>query len=562
MKSLVLLAAALLSANADAAVASYKQRCLKDLVAQVPGILKSQNSGTGRFGEGIWVVIDQNVLLPLAAAWSYQDKDNGNPYYHSPEVLNAILKGGDALIDAQDANGQWLFNKKDGSTWGQIYQPWTYTRWLRAFQMIRNAMPPDRRERWQKALLLGYNGISKEELTATLHNIQAHHAMGLYVACKVFEKPEWCTQGAKFLHRVADLQFRDGYWSEHEGPVVLYGTVYVEALGTYLAVSKDESIRSILRKAAVFHAHFTYPDGTDVETVDERNPYYGKVRVPNVGFTFSPEGRAYLMRQIKALKGPIPADDAASLLLYGEEGEAVDCAGGDFDYTLPSGKAEVIRRAPWFVVLSAFTAPVLQKRWVQDRQNFVSVFHDDVGLILGGGNTKLQPGWSNFTAGNPDLLRLKPGDEDPNFIPPPGIRHVPDAARRVREGQTVGVELTYGGDRGRVALAIVDSRRLDYISSSTPSLAAHVTILPHLDKAVQSLEERSHRLAAPFDWRPVAWLEHSGVRFTLPDGTRARWPVLPHDPYKKDGHGDPDQGRMVLDLQGAGTVKIEVMRSE
>jgi hypothetical protein len=56
----------------------------EDLVAQVPGILKSQNSGTGRFGEGIWVVIDQNALLPLAAAWSYQDKGNGNPTITAP----------------------------------------------------------------------------------------------------------------------------------------------------------------------------------------------------------------------------------------------------------------------------------------------------------------------------------------------------------------------------------------------------------------------------------------------------------------------------------------------
>ena len=563
VQSPALLAASLVLASQSlAAVADYKPRCLHDLVAQVPDLLKSQDPKTGRFGQGIWVVIDQNVLLPLAAAWSTHDPSN--PYYHSPQVLDAILKGGDALIDAQDANGQWLFNKKDGSTWGQIYQPWTYTRWLRAFQMIRDAMPPERRDRWEKALLLGYTGISKEERendrTGNLHNIPAHHAMGLYFACKVFSRPEWCTQGAAFLHRIADSQSSDGYWSEHVGPVVLYGTVYVEALGTYLAASKtDDGIRATLRRAAIFHSHFTYPDGTDVETIDERNPYYGKVRVPNVGFTFSPEGRGYLVRQLHLLKSQIPADDAASLLLYGEDGEAVDCAAGDFDYTLPSGKAEVVRRAPWFLVVSAFTAPVLQKRWVQDRQNFVSVYHDGVGLILGGGNTKLQPGWSNFTVGNPDLLRLKPGDEDPNFLPPPGIRHVPDAARITHTGKAVGVELTYGSDHASIELKIVDARHLDYISSSDAALKEHVTILPHLGKPVQTKTKQVDRLNQPFDWPSATQLEHAGVFLTFPEPARVRWPVLPHDPYKKDGHGDPDQGRIVVDLPRSGTVKLEVM---
>jgi hypothetical protein len=557
----VLLLTLLLAHQATAAVADYKARCLNDLVAQIPEILKSQNPHTGRFGAGIWVVIDQNVLLPLGAAWSFRDK--ANRYYHSPQVLEAIMKGGDALIDAQDQNGQWLFNKKDGSTWGQIYQPWTYTRWLRAFQMIREAMPADRRARWEKALLLGYHGISKEERdndrTSNLHNIPAHHAMGLYFACKIFSRPEWCSQGAAFLHRIADSQAPDGYWSEHVGPVVLYGTVYVEALGTYLAASKtDEGIRATLRRAAVFHAHFTYPDGTDVETVDERNPYYGKVRVPNVGFTFSPEGRAYLMRQMKLLKGLIPADDAASLLLYGEDGEVVDCAAGDFDYTLPSGKAEVVRRAPWFLVLSAFTAPVLQKRWVQDRQNFVSVFHDGAGLILGGGNTKLQPAWSNFTAGNADLLRLKPGDEDPNFLPPPGIQHVPDNARLVHDGQTIGVELNYGADRAQVALKIVDARHLAYVSSGDAALSGHVTILPHLGQAIQSSQATVPALGQAFDWRTVRWLEHAGTHIAITEPARVRWPLLPHDPYKKDGHGDLDQGRIVIDLPGPATLTVEV----
>jgi hypothetical protein len=536
--------------------AHYKDRCLTDLVAQVPDILRSQDPKTGHFGTGLWITTDQNVLLPLAAAWSHQD--SRNPYYHNAQVLNAIMAGGDALIDAQDKNGQFEFLKKDASTWGQVYQPWIYTRWLRAFQMVRAAMPPERRARWETALLLGYNGISSEERHATLHNIPAHHAMGLYFAGKIFDRPEWCAQGTEFLHREVQNQNPEGYWSEHSGPVVLYDRVYLEALGLYLAVSHDESMRAALRKASIYHSYFTYPDGTDVETIDERNPYLGKIRVPNVGFTFSPEGRGYLMREIGHLQGPIPADDAASLLLWGEEGDAVDIPSGDFDYTLPSGGARLVRRGPWFIAISAFTAPLIQRRWIQDRQNFVSVFHDGPGLIAGGGNTKMQPRWSNFTLGDIHLLALKPGDEDPNFIPPPGLEHVPTAAHLLTDGQ-IGVSLMYGQHEGQIALKIIGDQRLEYTVTGDPALAAHFTILPHISASITTAAGDKGTLSAmPIEWHPGAWLEHAGVRLLLPADVVALWPVLPHDPYTKDGHAEIDEGRIVLDFPAAGQHTIAI----
>jgi hypothetical protein len=138
------------------------------------------------------------------------------------------MTGGDALIDDADAEGKWVFRKKDGSTWGKIYMPWTYSRWIRAYAVVRDAMPPARRARWEKALRLGYAGISRELRKARLVNIPAHHAMGLYFAGRLLNEPAWSKQAAEFLHRVVAQQHADGYWSEHVGPVVLYNTVYCE----------------------------------------------------------------------------------------------------------------------------------------------------------------------------------------------------------------------------------------------------------------------------------------------------------------------------------------------
>src|SRR5262249_6492601 len=153
-----------------------KKECLEALVKQVPSILKELDPKTGRFGTGIWIVTDQNCMYPLAVAWATKIDGVDNPYYHSDELLTAIMSAGDALIADQHTDGQWLFRKKDGSTWGDIYMPWTYSRWIRSFALIKDAMPQDRRAKWEKGLTLGMQGIYEQQLTKPMQNIPAHNA--------------------------------------------------------------------------------------------------------------------------------------------------------------------------------------------------------------------------------------------------------------------------------------------------------------------------------------------------------------------------------------------------
>src|SRR5436190_2452867 len=279
------------TAAMDEGVWAFKTQFLPRLVEDIPQILKSQDKSTGRFGKGIFICQDQNVIYPLAAAWSIKSRDN--PYYHNAEVLEAVMSGGDALIADQDKKGMWVFRKKDGSTWGDIYMPWTYSRWIRAYGLVRDAMPKERREKWERALTLGFEGIVKTQLTQSVQNIPAHHAMATYLAGKLFDRPEWCERATAYMKKVVDAQDPGGFWTEHQGPVVNYNFVYVDAVGTYYGMSGDKTVLPALERAAKFHAAFTYPDGTAVETVDERNPYGGDVGMPNVGFSFSDVGRGY-----------------------------------------------------------------------------------------------------------------------------------------------------------------------------------------------------------------------------------------------------------------------------
>jgi hypothetical protein len=545
-----------LSAQGGSPEWRFKSEFWPELVRSVPDILRSQDLRTGRFGTGIWIVNDQHPIFPLAAAWALPHPSN--PYYHREDVLEAVMAGGDALIDDQDERGMWVFRKKDGSTWGKIYQPWTYSRWIRAFALIRDAMPVERRKRWEKALALGYGGISETALDR-IHNIPAHHAMGLYLAGKVLDRPEWCDQAKEFIARICASQNPGGYWPEHSGPAVSYNYVYSDAAGVYYAMSGDRTVLPALNRASVFHATFTYPDGSPVETIDGRNPYHAGVRLGTVGFTFSTEGRTFLLRQWRRLLkagGKLGADDAASFILYGEEGtvEIPLPEPAEFRSVLGENNALVHRRAPWFASLSAFHHPVTESRWGQDKQNLVSLFHDRAGLIVGGGNTKLQPRWSTFSVGDTSLLFHRPGDTRPKFTPPPGLAHVPTEAELVPDG--TGLKLSYGSEQCRMEMDISDVRqaRLTYetTGASGQPVEAHVTLLPHLGEAWQTasgrrgtLAEEPFRLAAG---EAGEWFGHHGWRISIPAGASVVWPVLPHNPYREDGRASAEEGLIVIVL--------------
>jgi len=467
------------------------------------------------------------------------------------------MAAGDALIADQDAKGMWEFRKKDGSTWGQIYMPWTYSRWVRAYAMIKDAMPSDRRAKWEKALILGYDGIAKNELDH-LHNIPTHHAMGLYIAGKAFNRPAWCEQASAFMKKVVASQDPGGFWSENKGPVVNYDFVYVDAIGTYYAVSKDEVALPALQKAATFHANFTYPNGSDVETVDERNPYDRSVKMPNLGFTFSAAGRGYVkqQRERRPKDSALPADLIASYLLYGQEGDIVPAPGSkpSHQFVLGNNDAMVTRQGPWFACLSAYNAPVPNVRWIQDRQNFLSLFHDKAGVFLGGGNTKLQPLWSTFTVGDVALLKHKAGDESPNFLPPKGIVHTPRSASLDPSAQSIIFDYDGVVCAVQVNIANPDEAKVSYVltTKTDRDVAAHVTLLPQMKGKWSTESGKSGKLTnEPINLGPGEagkWIEHRGVRISLPPQASITWPVLPHNPYTKDGHAEASEGRLVITL--------------
>ena len=273
--------------------------------------------------------------------------------------------------------------------------------------------------------------------------------MAVYIAGECFDNADWRDRARQFMAKTVAAQDPGGFWTEHSGPVIGYNFVYVEALGVYYSHSQDPVVLEALQRSAHFHASVLLPNGSSVAAIDERQLYGGGVALGNVGFSFTPEGRGFLVSQFGVYNTPdrrlVSADYAASMLtdagtgevvLPGEMGEGGVAMLGDADALIRRGE-------PWSWCLSAYTADISDSRWIQDRQNLIDVFHAELGMIAGGGNTKMQPYWSTFTLGDPSLLVHTPGDESPDFSPDDiDLRWTPSDATVSREGDVTRLEAT------------------------------------------------------------------------------------------------------------------------
>ena len=106
----------------------------------------------------------------------------------------------------------------------------------------------------------------------------------------------------------------------------------------------------------------------------------------------------------------------------------------------------------------------------------------------------------------------------------------------------------------QVDLSNSDKARVTYVLASKPAqlVEAHVTLIPRMKTEWKTESGKSGKLGK----EPIAlapgeageWFEHHGVRISIPPAASITWPVLPHNPYTKDGHAEADEGRIVITL--------------
>ena len=362
--------------------------------------------------------LESNPGAMFAAAVLYAKQHPANRCFRDKKKLGLALTLGDLYAGHSE---QDRAENKQGYEWEIHF-------WLDTYRLLEPELVPERRRRWRKEIEKIVRWFARETAgridfpryqgpyIRTSTNHYSLFASTVYLAGRVLPIPQWEDLGARALHRLAaEEQTADGYWGEFtdNGPATGYNYVTMCCVALYAEHSRDPAALEALRRATDFHKNFTWPDGTPVETINGRNRHWGVSAWGHFGFSHWPDGRGYAAFLAGFFApGKLTGRDLgriAQSALYYHEGstEPIPQQLPRFAYQMkvPAG----IRKAgPWIVCLSGLIDTPINSQFTLDRQGHLSIYHEQLGLIVTGANSKHQPELATFLERNAGQVRTIP----------------------------------------------------------------------------------------------------------------------------------------------------------
>lgn len=471
----------------------------------------------------------------LAPAVLYAKRHPGNRHYHDPRMLALAIRIGDLLASEDEKD---RYEPRLDSDWD------TYM-WLEAYRLLADQLGPARRGRWQQHILRNVALVERDAADrvnfpwyntpyiGTSPNHYAQYASLLLLAGRVFHKPDWGALGARILHRFAAVeQTPDGFWGEHsrEGPTIGYDHLTMTQVALYYEYTQDPTALQALRRSTTFHENFTYPDGTPVELANDRNRYWDVDTWGQFGFSHFADGRRYAKFLTSFFRpGNLHMDWLGRLsqdALYYHDGPTAPIPQDRARYAYRMGVPAGIRKTgPWVVSMSGLiSTSSSDNQYYLDRQANLSVFHQKLGLIISGANSKHQPELATF------LERL--GSD---------VMHTPISSRlQMREAED-RLSLAY---RRFFSDLYVPAPTSDHVTlrfviagKGTPPDEAHLTLQLCL-KPGETLETGSgQRFVVSKDRLELGpneldgSIHHRGWTLRFDPSARLVWPNYPYNPY-------------------------------
>ena len=470
----------------------------------------------------------------LVASVLYTQPNPANPRRGDAKLLALAQQIGD-LLTSEHAGGRYttrLDHHRD-----------TYM-WLDSYRLLERELSDERRARWRGALTnliaaLAADVAEKQDFPwyaspfiSTSPNHYALWAKTVFLGGKVFGNEEWPRLGARVLHRfVTEEQAPDGYWGEwtRDGPTTGYDYLTMAGVALYYEHSHDPAALEALRRSTDFHKFFTWPDGTPVETINDRNRYWGVSPWGHFGFSHFADGRRYA----EFLTSFFTPNDLsletigrlAQDALYFHEGPTAPIPQDQPRYhhqmSVPAG---IRKNGPWVTCLSGIISTPTTSRWYLDRQGHLSVFHEKLGLIITGANSKNQPELATFSE--------KIGGQ---------VVHRPTSSRLKMSDDRDQLALAYNSFFAVLEVLPASGKRQEFRFVITPTgrMAEAELNLQLVLKAGETLETATGRKVTLED-KPIRWgggdvgkwIRHRGWTLLLPPAAGVSWPVYPFNPYR------------------------------
>ncbi len=471
----------------------------------------------------------------LSAAVLFTRQHPANPSFGDRKKLEQALKLGDLFA---------LQSEKDTAEDKQDYE-WEIHFWLDAYRLLEAELGAERRARWRREFeKIGgwFAGQTAARIDfpryqgpyiRTSTNHYALFASTAYLAGRVLGKKDWEELGARALHRLAaEEQTADGYWAEFtdNGPTTGYNYITFTGVALYWEHSRDTAALEALRRATDFHKHFTWPDGTPVETINGRNRHWGVSAWGHFGFSHWPDGRRYAAFLAGFFAGRKPGSRELGRLaqsaLYFHEGptEAIPQERPRFAHQMkvPAG---IRKTGPWTVCLSGLMDQPVESQFTLDRQGHLSIYHEKVGLVVTGANSKHQPELATF--------QLKTKGQS---------AHLPTSSRLRMSDERDRLGLAYSTFFAELEIPAPAEDRLPFRFAITETgrgrLEEARLNLQLCLKAGEALETAKTKVALGqerLDLGPDqigGWIRHRGWTLRVDPAARLTWPVLPFSPYR------------------------------
>jgi len=383
-----------------------------------------------------------------------------SPIRGNEKVWDMVLRMFDRICDWQKEDGWWRWYQPDTRKMYATDYHWAAFSWMRLLQDFGDRIDAPRRARIEKMLRLTIpNRLTKarEYLDTGRHqgskNIFFACSLELWMAGKFIDERAWRTTAEEAIERAAATQFEDGYWPDgniHRGPTTRYNFVSLRSLSAYARMSGSESVRRTVARAAEYHRRLSYPDGSSVETVDERNRY-SPGRMEGLAFCLAPFPETRPTAALFAGEAEVEPDEGKSppgaieidswAATPDEEVEPKPLK--EETLVLQTIPAAVARMGPWYACLSGATTTIPSRQFHHDLQCHLSLWRDGLGLVAGGGNSLLDPRFSTFRFQGTYLAEK-------------------GAVEANKDGAML--RLTYGGIKAEVELSFDDDRTARFVA--------------------------------------------------------------------------------------------------
>jgi hypothetical protein len=492
--------------------------------------------------------LKSNPGAMLAAAVLYTKQHAANPSFSDKKKLDLALALGD--LYAGQAEKDTADNKQD-------YE-WEIHFWLDTYRLLDKELGPERRARWKREIdkIVRWFAVQVEgrldfpryqgPYIHTSTNHLSIFASTVYLAGRVLANKEWETLGARALHRLAaEEQTADGYWGEFtdNGPAAGYNYLTMCSVALYYEHSQDKAALEALRRATDFHKHFTWPDGTPVETINGRNRHWGVSAWGHFGFTHWPDGRRYAAFLADFfMAGKLASRNlgriAQSALYYHEGATApIPQEQARFAYQMKVN-AGIRKTGPWTVCLSGLIDTPIDSQFTLDRQSHVSIYHEKLGLIVTGANSKRQPELATFLDKSKDRITTIPLSSRLRMSPSP--LPSPAGGEGTDKGDRLG--LGYSTFFAEAEVPTPTAERMPFrfaITETAPNRLQDAQLNLQLClKAGEALETAKTKIA--LDEKRIelgpeeigGWIRHHGWTLRVDPAARLVWPVLPFNPYR------------------------------